>query len=266
MPNDVPAFPGGRQFRPRLWPTLAAALVAVVTILLGNWQARRAELRADLQAQNAGAQQQPPLVLRSAGQVGPAMRYRRAVAEGEYVADQQVWLDNRTYRGTAGYYVLTPLRLDDGAHLLVNRGWIAGTPRHEAPAAPPPAGRVQVTGRLNQAPPSFIELQHNPPSGRVWQNFDLAAFARVAGLAVAPLVLEQQADAVDGLVRAWPAPDSGRDKNVSYMWQWYSFAGLTVVLWFALNWQRSDAGRQRPRGRNAAIDGADDGVPGSHRD
>ena len=238
MPNDVPAALPARRFRPRLWPTVAAALVVAVTVLLGNWQGRRAELRGALQSRYADAQQQPPLAVERADRIEPALRYRRAVATGEYAGDKQVWLDNRTYQGTAGYYVLTPLRLDDGSHLLVNRGWIATTPRHEAPAAPPPSGRITVSGRLNQPPPSFIELQHAAPIGRVWQNLDLAELRARDGLALAPLVLEQQADSGDGLIRAWSAPDSGREKNVSYMWQWYSFAALTIVLWLVLNFQR----------------------------
>lgn len=237
MPNPVSSILRGRRFRPGLWPTLAAAVVVATTILLGNWQARRAELRGSLQTQAAVEAQQAPLPVRAAASITPELRYRPAVAAGEYLAERQVWLDNRTHKGAAGYYVLTPLRLDDGSHVLVNRGWIAATPRHSAPSAVPPAGRVTVTGRLNQAPPSFLELQHAAPTGPVLQNLDLAEFARVSGLALAPLILEQTEEAPDGLVRDWPAPDSGREKNVSYMWQWYSFAALTALLWLLLNWQ-----------------------------
>lgn len=227
-----------RQFRPGLWPTLAAIGVIVATILLGNWQARRADARGALQARSAAMAEQEPLSLRSAADVAPPMRYRRAAADGVYAAGQ-IYLDNRTYKGAAGFYVLAPLRFDDGTHVLVNRGWIGATAQHSAPAAPPPAGRVKVTGRLNQSPPSFLELQHVAPAGVVWQNFDLAEYSRLSGLVVAPLVIEQTGEAPDGLVRDWPVPDSGREKNVGYMWQWYSFAALTVVLWLALNWRKT---------------------------
>ena len=232
----------GRQFRPGLWPSLAAAVVVVTTILLGNWQARRAEFRAAMQAQAVAAAEEPPLRAVRASDIVPQSRYRRVVAEGEYVALHQIWLDNRTYNGVAGFYVLTPLRLDDGSHVLVNRGWIAATAEHASPPAPPPTGRTTVTGRLNQSPPGFLELQHVAPAAGVWQNLDLAEFARVSGLTLAPLVIEQAPGNPDGLIRDWPAPDSGREKNVSYMWQWYSFAALTVVLWLILNWQRGEVG------------------------
>lgn len=227
-----------RQFRPGLWPTLAALIVVIVTILLGNWQARRADARGALQTQSAEMSAQTPLQLRNASEVLPLMRYRRVAAEGNYVTDRQIWLDNRTYKGTAGFYVLAPLRLNDGSHVLINRGWIAATARHTAPAAPPPSGRTTVAGRLNQPPPSFLELQHVQPTGPVWQNLDLVEYARSTGLALAPLVIEATGDAADGLVRDWPVPDSGREKNVGYMWQWYGFAALTTLLWLVLNWRK----------------------------
>lgn len=233
-----------RQFRPGLWPTAAAALVVVTTILLGNWQQRRAEVRGEMQLLSARVAEQAPLRVRRAGDITPSLRYRNVVAEGEYLAERQIWLDNRTYKGVAGFYVLAPLRFDDGTHVLVNRGWIASIAQRTAPAATPPAGRVSVAGRLNQAPPSFIELQRIAPTGPVWQNLDLQELARVTGLSPAPLVLEQAQGSPDGLIRDWPVPETGRDRNISYKWQWYSIAALTAVLWLILNWQRRDEQRE----------------------
>jgi surfeit locus 1 family protein len=170
------------------------------------------------------------------------MRYRRVRAEGRYLGEAQVWLDNRTHHGTPGYRILTPLEFADRSHVLVDRGWIAASARHGIrPDAPPPAGSVNVEGRLNAPPASFLELAHAAPTDNVWQNLDLAAYARATGLAVAPLVIEETPGAGGGLVREWVAPDLGRDTNVSYMWQWYSFAMLAFALWAVLGWRRSDA-------------------------
>lgn len=240
MPNPVLSILHRWRFRPGVWPTVAAALVVTVTILMGNWQARRAEFRGALQTQFADVEQQPPLQVRRAMDIHPQLRYRHATAEGQYAVDRQIWLDNRTYQGAAGFQIFTPLRLEDGSHLLVSRGWIAATARHSAPPAAPPAGRVSVVGRLNQAPPSFMELQQIAPTGSVWQNLDLHELTRVSGLTLAPLVLEQAPGSPDGLLRDWPAPDSGRHKNIGYMWQWYSIAALAAMLWLILSWQRRE--------------------------
>jgi len=219
-------------------------VVIAATAMLGNWQARRAEFRGNLEAQAQAMAGQPPLMLKHAADATLEARYRRATAEGEFIADRQILLDNRTHDGVAGYRVLTPLTLDDGSHLLVDRGWIAATARREPPHAPPPSGRVSIDGRLNLPPASFIELKHLPPVGNVWQNLDLSEYAKAAGFSVAPMILEQApsrpvAPTADGLVRDWPAPDLGRDKNIGYMWQWYGFAALTAVLWLAFSWRKA---------------------------
>jgi cytochrome oxidase assembly protein ShyY1 len=248
VPISNAAAAGSRRFHPGLVPTLAAATIVVVTILLGNWQARRADVRGSLQRQAESMATAPALEVRRAADVAVHDRYRHARATGEYDAPRQVWLDNRTHNGVPGFQVLTPLRLDDGSHLLVARGWIARSTQPmssapgaaSAPPAPPPSSRVAVEGRLNQPPPRFLELKHVEPQDNVWQNLDLAEYARATGLAVAPLILEQAQGLPDGLIRDWPAPDLGRDKNVSYMWQWYAFAGVTVAFWLILGWRRDD--------------------------
>jgi surfeit locus 1 family protein len=90
------------RFRPGLWPTIAALVLVIATASLGRWQFNRADYKARLQAQSATARSQPPLELRSARDIGPEMRYRQVTADGTFDASRQIWLDNRTYKGTAG--------------------------------------------------------------------------------------------------------------------------------------------------------------------
>lgn len=229
-----------RRFRPGLWLTVAAAVVIAATVSLGNWQGRRAAYRGELQAQAERAAAEAPFALTSASAITPELRYRSARAEGRYMPHAQAWLDNRTHHGIPGYRILTPLELSDRTYVLVDRGWIAaGAQRGFRPDAPPPSGTVVVEGRLNTPPASFLELKHLPPANNVWQNLDLADYARTTGIGVAPLVLEQAPGTSDGLVREWAPPDLGRDTNLSYMWQWYAFAALALVFWAVLGWRRA---------------------------
>ena len=61
---------------------------------------------------------------------------------GRFVPGREYLWDNRTYQGRAGYEVLTPFTCNDGAQLLVDRGWIgtgddrARLPRWNTPTAP----------------------------------------------------------------------------------------------------------------------------------
>ena len=121
--------------------------------------------------------------------------------------------------------------------------------RDSIPPAPPPSGEVQVIGALNLPPPSFLALSSANVQGSVWQNLDLDAYAAAQRIDVAPLVIEQWLGANDGLVRDWPVPDFGRDTNISYMWQWWSFGILALVFWVVLGFRAGcvqSAGRQEP--------------------
>jgi len=99
-----------------------------------------------------------------------------------------------------------------------------------------------VQGRIALPPARYVELDGSGVAGNVWQNLDPRRIAAATGLALVPIVLEQEAAAAaDGLVRQWPAPDAGVDTHRIYMWQWYAFALLAAVLWlgFALRrWRR----------------------------
>ena len=73
---------------------------------------------------------------------------------------------------------------------------------------------------------------------KVRQNLDIGAFARESGLRLAPIVIEQHLPDEDGLLREWPRPDAGAEKHESYALQWYSLAGLALVLFIVLSFRR----------------------------
>ncbi|MCC6194291.1 MAG: SURF1 family protein, partial [Burkholderiales bacterium] len=170
-----------------------------------------------------------------------AWRYRPVRASGTFDAAHQVLLDNRLYQGRAGYHVLTPLVTADRRTVLVDRGWVAaGVVRSELPRVPPPAGAVTVAGRINQPPPSFLELAQDTVRGAVWQNLDLGRYSAATGLTVLPVIVEQTAPLAPGdtLVREWPAPDLGVEKHMIYMVQWFAFAALAAGLWVYFTFRR----------------------------
>ena len=112
------------SFRPRWWAVLLAAGGCAAGIALGNWQSGRAAEKRALAAAQA------PVTLR-----------------GSFDARYTVFADNKLYRGRPGYHVVQPLRLAEGKHVLVNRGWVAaGASRAQLPEVRTPAGEVELTG------------------------------------------------------------------------------------------------------------------------
>src|SRR5713226_7905937 len=117
----------GYSFRPRGWALAAAAAACVAFVLLGNWQARRAELKRALGIGLEQALRSPPFELPGAAVDAATLVHKRVSARGRFVAERTVLLDNKLRRGRAGYEVVTPLRLAGSDwQVLVNRGWKIG--------------------------------------------------------------------------------------------------------------------------------------------
>ena len=227
-------FEFGRwRFAPRLVPTLAMLVVAIITVMLGNWQTRRAAEKL-AQAWKPG---EAPLEL-SASLVDAAAVDGRAVRlRGQFLPERTLYLDNRVLQGRAGYNVVTPLQMaPDGPLVLVNRGWIAvGQTRAVLPAVPVPQGQVQVEGMASIPVEKPYTLQQTAAEqGPLRQHLDLARLRAELGRPLQPFVILQTSQVDDGLLRDWPAPDSRVDVHRAYAFQWYAMAVLAVALWLGL--------------------------------
>lgn len=220
-----------RPRRPR-WVPIAASLVGIaLTASAGNWQLNRAAEKERLQAAFDAGAAAPAIHLGVEPLGAEQLRLRKVEAEGEFVPQARVLLDNRIHAGVAGYHVIMPLRLaGTGMHVLVNRGWVAaGRDRTRLPEIHTPAGVVRIEGTA-VVPGRFLELASSDQSGAVWQNLTPERFVASKALQVQPVVVEQTSGADDGLVREWPRPDFGIAKHYSYAAQWFIFSGLIALL------------------------------------
>jgi len=165
---------------------------------------------------------------------------KRVEVEGEFVPDGMALLDNKTRNGVAGYEVVMPLRIGGSSmHVLINRGWIAAGPeRARLPVIATPGSAVAVTG-VAMVPGRFLELSKAEDRGPVWQNLTVERFAARTGLQVQPVVVQQQNNLDDGLLRSWERPDFGIAKHYGYAVQWFSLCGLIVFLYVFFHVKRS---------------------------
>lgn len=223
-----------------MWPTVAATLAIVILLMLGNWQLSRAQEKETRQEQLDRLSQQPVISLPTTQIRLEDYQFRQIEVHGTYVPSHTIYLDNKIYRGVVGYQIITPVRLGTSSmHVLINRGWVAaGRTRDQLPNVPTPSDEVRVLGIANSPTQRTLELSTETVSGRVWENLHLDRYRQATGLTLQPLVILQQNDVKDGLVRQWSRPDSGATRNLGYAFQWFSMALAVLILYLVLSVKR----------------------------
>jgi surfeit locus 1 family protein len=223
-----PGYPPSVSVRTRHIMLIAiAAIVAFTCVRLGFWQLERLHGRRDVNAmlEQRGAQAAAPIASLSPD----AMPYRHVTATGTYdPAHEQILSGRTSERGDPGNHVLTPLVLDDGTAVIVDRGWVpleTGTPPVGGTAAAP-AGRVVVTGLA--LPPDQVSDPPVDPSPSVVTRIDLGRGDLPYRLLPVYVLLQQQQPAQSQPeVVAPPGFDNG--PHLSYAIQWFSFAAIAVA-------------------------------------
>jgi surfeit locus 1 family protein len=227
----------------RLVPFIAAVLLTVLGIALGQWQTRRGDEKQAIAVELARQQAQPPVELGPALQAAARLAYRRVRVRGTFDPRWTLYLDNRPYDGAAGFYVMMPLRIaDSDTYVLIARGW---TPRNSAdrsklPALKTPAGEVVLEGDVRVGPGRLMQLGRQTPlqPGAILQNLEVADLAAASKLTLQPFIVEQRSAMDDGLTRDWPAPSLGIAMHRGYAFQWYALSAMAVLFFVFTGFRR----------------------------
>ena len=235
-----------RRFQPRLWPTLAAAVLVPLFIATGQWQWNKATSKSSLQQQLDTRGAEPAIQMPTSRVDAQSLLYRKIVAQGHYEPQHQILIDNRILHERAGYDVITPLRIEGSdIRLLVNRGWVpALADRRLVPQIGTPSGPVEVAGTAIIPGSRFFTLGADDSRFKsewqgVWQNLDMDRFGKAASFPIQPVVMQLDAQSsAGGFVREWRRPDERLQTNLNYAMQWWSFAATTIVLWLVVNFRK----------------------------
>ena len=236
----------------KLRAVLVAALVlagVALCVRLGFWQLSRWHQKRALNARLVEAEHQPPL----RAQLAPPfaqVRGRYLALPGHYDERHQIVIGGPLREEVAGIEVITPLVLEDGSAVLVNRGWVpvavagpVSLALYHEPGPQLVVGYPEslLTGR--RAPPLAVRTT---PSGTVYWSrvLDLDTLAARLPYALAPYVLRQSPGPGVPLQpqRERPEPwDEGM--HLGYAIQWFSFALILLggSIWLAWLRARSPA-------------------------
>ena len=255
---------------PRWLALLALVLLAATGMsLLGQWQLDRARERGRQAQELRAARHREPVpldrVLRARETFPASASDQRISAAGTWDSSRQLLVAGRPLGGRTGFWVLTPLVLDDGSAVPVVRGWVAG-PADPAAAAPAHGARVRVTGVLQPSEPALDTAPGQGsglPAGQIprvavvdlitrWPYPLLTGYVIMDGQDPPGISPQPQQVAV-------PLPPAGLAwRNLSYAVQWWLFAGFGLFLW----WR---AVRDDHRARTGAAAGPETDEPPGER-
>lgn len=247
--------------RPRSLPVLAAILAVAAALLaallaLGAWQLHRMVWKEALIARVERQLRADPVAA-----PGPAEwnalapeddEYRRLGVRGRFVPERQVLVRASTVLG-GGYWVLAPLRTQEGWTVLVNRGFVPPELRSRVPQAP---GEQEIAGLLRPSEPGGSLLQDNDPAAGRWYSRDVAAIAAALGVTgpVAPYFIDAQAPAA-AAAGAWPRAGltvvQFRNHHLAYALTWFALAAIMggAIVLLVVDERRL---RRRPPGSRVA--------------
>lgn len=222
------------------WLALLGLLVVVMISFyqLGMWQLGVSSNKAarELAAEQAARPVEPLLEVTGPRQAFPADGAGRPVSvSGAYVAEEQFLVPERLLEGEAGYWVVTPLRIDqeDGSTALlpVVRGFVTEPATADLPEATP----VSLEGTL--APSEYAGPADLPEGQR--SAIDTADLANIWD---EPLyngfifLTDEQPALTAEAVTPVPPPvfgESGIDpRNVGYALQWFVFALFAAYMYY----------------------------------
>ncbi len=203
-----------------------AVVVAATCVRLGLWQLDRLHGRREVNAMLATRKTLPAADLTTT--TDAVLAYSPVTATGTYDLSHEIVLSGRSLRGTAGNHVLTPLVLDGGEAVMVDRGWVplevATPPVTGAGAAP--AGTVTISGLA--LPPDSVSTAASTSS--VATRIDLGdSGLPYALLPVYVLLATQDPPQVSGSPAPAPPPALDEGPHLSYAIQWFAFAAIAVI-------------------------------------
>lgn len=238
----------GRTLQLQLWPTLIAIPLFITAIALGVWQLQRLEWKESLIATLEARQAAEPLTsLPNAGDPGE-FDLRRVVLEGRFLP-QEFFLMGRSHKGATGLHLLTAFELQDGAVILVDRGWLPE--RLKDPASRPETlleVSIELKGTLRLAGwrGSDWAEPENAGANNSWLFVDppaMAAAASLMGVVSDFFVIAEG----DGDETRLPIADKVAiaipNDHLQYAITWFSLAGVLLVIFVLYHLKKSAKGR-----------------------
>lgn len=223
-----------------LAPVLFFLVTTGILVSLGVWQLHRLAWKETLVAEIATRTKAPPQPLPEPSQwprLAPSdYDYRHVALAGRFENDKEalVFYGAGPHELGPGYLVLTPLRLDSGAFVIVNRGYVpVALAARRARAKGEIEGETEVTGLMRPPQARNFFTPPDEPDKDIYFSRDPAPIAAHFGLSpAAPFIVDADAAPMPG---GWPIGGMTTidipNNHLNYALTWFGLAvGLFAVF------------------------------------
>lgn len=240
-PADVSRATRRGPLRSLILPAAVTLVGLTILIGLGAWQIERKTWKEGLLTVIAERAHEAPgaIVPEAAWPTWDAAtdEFRRVHLSGTFLHDREIALHGlaEERRGDAlqGFYIFTPLRMADGATVMVNRGFVPTALRDPAARVGGQIdGQVELTGLVRAPEWRAAFVPENDPAKAEWFVRDLRQMIEVSHLTrAAPFYVD-----ADGMPNPGGWPRGGQtqltlpNNHLGYAITWFGLAGALAAV------------------------------------
>lgn len=224
---------------------MIVVIAVLVMVFLGIWQLDRHSEKSNINERISLRLDNEPLALadldilrnNDANQI-EEYEYRSIALSGQYKQQDSILVRNRTFNGSPGFWLLTPLELPTGEIIIVNRGWVPISAENYVDTN---TSMFQVSGVLRKTELAK-GLQRADLSDGILKSLarvDLGRYKEQLDYEIFPMYIQlinQTPQQVDGFPKMLDSPKFSEGQHLNYAVQWFIFAtiaglGYPLVLW-----------------------------------
>ncbi len=223
------------RFKPAFF--LLCLFFTCLMFYLGVWQLHRYHFKKNLLDTYQQRLTASPTPLSHIPSAVETLQFLPVSAEGRYLNDMTMLLQNQFHEDKVGFDVLTPFQIPgDTKLLLVDRGWVGQTDDQQLPKILSITGEQKVVGHIKLLNEYVFILGKNiyspDMSPLVMQKIDIADISRITHQAFYPFVVRLNAEVGPGYVRDWTITTVMPERHMAYAVQWFVMAVVLMIAYF----------------------------------
>ena len=148
------------------------------------------------------------------------LQFQPVAADGRYVNELTMFVQNRFFKGQEGYEVITPFQIKgDKKLLLIDRGWVIKPKNGHLPKLHDILAEQSLTGYIKLLNEYQFILGENILSEQkplVMQKIDLEELSRITAQTFYPFILRLDPELENGFVREWVITSTLPERHLVY--------------------------------------------------